>query len=71
MVNAALALRRPLLITGNPGTGKTSLAYAIAYELNLGSVLSWSITARSTLQEGLYRYDAIASLQDLGSDPNN
>lgn len=63
-VNAAIYLRRPLLVTGRPGSGKTSLAYAIAYELNLGSVLSWSITARSTLQEGLYRYDAIARLQD-------
>jgi MoxR-like ATPase len=65
MVNAALYLRRPLLVTGKPGTGKTSLAYAVAYELNLGPVLSWPITARSTLQEGLYRYDAIARLQDV------
>jgi MoxR-like ATPase len=65
VVNAALYLRRPLLITGKPGTGKTSLAYAIAYELKLGAVLSWSITARSTLQEGLYRYDAISRLQDV------
>lgn len=63
-VNAALYLRRPLLITGNPGSGKTSLAYAIAYELKLGPVLLWPITARSTLADGLYRYDAIARLQD-------
>jgi hypothetical protein len=63
-VNAALALRRPLLITGRPGAGKTSLAYAIAHELQLGPVLSWSITARTTLEVGLYRYDAIARLQD-------
>ena len=63
-VNAAIYLRRPLLITGNPGSGKTSLAYAIAYELNLGSVLTWPITSRSNLQDGLYRYDAIARLQD-------
>ena len=64
-VNAALYLRRPLLVTGNPGSGKTSLAYAVAYELKLGPVLSWPITARTTLQEGLYRYDAIARIQDV------
>ena len=63
-VNAAIYLKRPLLITGKPGSGKTSLAYAITYELGLGAVLSWSVTARSTLQDGLYRYDAIARLQD-------
>jgi len=63
-VNAALYLRRPLLVTGRPGSGKTSLAYAIAYELQLGPTLMWPITARSTLSEGLYRYDAIARLQD-------
>lgn len=67
-VNAAIYLRRPLLITGNPGSGKSTLAYAIAYELNLGTVLSWAITARSTLQDGLYRYDAIARLQDTQQD---
>ncbi|MCW5319159.1 AAA family ATPase [Nostoc sp. KVJ3] len=64
LINAALYLRRPLLITGKPGTGKTSLAYAVAYELKLGSVLLWAINTRSTLQEGLYRYDAISRLQD-------
>jgi MoxR-like ATPase len=63
-VNAALYLRRPLLITGKPGSGKTSLAYAIAHELKLGPVLTWSVTARSNLQQGLYQYDAIARLQD-------
>ncbi|MDJ0580696.1 MoxR family ATPase [Crocosphaera sp.] len=63
-VNAAIYLRRPLLVTGNPGSGKSTLAYAIAHELDLGTVLSWSITARTTIQEGLYRYDAIGRLQD-------
>jgi MoxR-like ATPase len=64
LVNAALYLRRPLLITGNPGTGKTSLAYAIAHELKLGEVLNWAITTRTTLKSGLYNYDAIGRLQD-------
>lgn len=64
MVNAALYLRRPLLVTGKPGTGKTSLAYAVAYELNLGEVLYWPITTRTSRKDGLYSYDAIARLQD-------
>lgn len=65
LINAALYLRRPLLVTGNPGTGKSSLAYAIAYELQLGSVLKWSINTRTSLYDGLYRYDAIGRLQDV------
>ena len=63
IVNTALYLRRPLLITGDPGTGKTLLAYAVAYQLRLGPVLQWPITTRTTLHEGLYSYDAIARLQ--------
>jgi MoxR-like ATPase len=68
MVNAALYLRRPLLVTGKPGTGKTSLAYAVAEELKLGEVLRWNITTRSTLQEGLYDYDAIGRLQEASEN---
>jgi MoxR-like ATPase len=64
MVNAALYLRRPLLVTGKPGTGKTSLAYAVAYALGLGEVLEWSITTRTSLKDGLYTYDAVGRLQD-------
>jgi MoxR-like ATPase len=64
MVNAALYLRRPLLVTGRPGSGKSSLARSIASELDLGRVLVWPINSRSTLQEGLYQYDALARLQD-------
>lgn len=64
MVNAALILRRPLLITGDPGTGKSSLIYAVAWQLQLGEVLRWSITSRSTLAQGLYQYDAIGRLQE-------
>ncbi len=67
-VNSALCLRRPLLVTGRPGSGKTSLAYALAYQLRLGPVLKWPITARTTLQDGLYRYDAIARLQEPDTD---
>lgn len=64
-VNAALYLRRPLLITGKPGTGKSSLIHSVAQQLRLGSVLTWNIHSRSTLQEGLYQYDALARLQHL------
>jgi len=64
-VNAAMYLRRPLLVTGNPGVGKSTLAYSIAWELGLGSVLRWPITSSSTLRDGLYRYDAIGRLQDI------
>ncbi|WP_372444872.1 AAA family ATPase [Streptomyces coffeae] len=64
MVNAALHLRRPLLVTGKPGTGKSSLARGIAHELDLGRVLRWSVTSRTTLLDGLYAYDAIGRLQD-------
>ncbi|MFF9036014.1 AAA family ATPase [Streptomyces sp. NPDC014892] len=64
IVNAALYLRRPLLVTGDPGTGKSTLAHAVAYELGLGRVLRWPIVSRSVLGDGLYRYDAIARLQD-------
>lgn len=64
IVNAALYLRRPLLVTGSPGTGKSTLAHAVAHELRLGRVLHWPIVSRTTRGEGLYRYDALARLQD-------
>ena len=54
MVNAALYLRRPLLVTGRPGSGKSTLAYRIARELNLGRVLRWPVTSHATLKTGLY-----------------
>ena len=67
LVNIALLLRRPLLVTGKPGIGKSSLAYAIAHELKLGKVLVWPIASRSTLQQGLYSYDAVGRLQDVAA----
>ncbi|MGC4120459.1 MAG: MoxR family ATPase [Myxococcales bacterium] len=61
-VNVALLLRRPLLVTGRPGIGKTTLAYNIAYCLGLGPPLRWEIHSQSTLREGLYEYDAVGHL---------
>lgn len=62
-VNVALLLRRPLLVTGDPGLGKSSLAYSIAHCLGLGAPLRWEIGSRTTLEEGLYRYDAVEHLR--------
>jgi MoxR-like ATPase len=62
LVNAALLLRRPILVTGRPGTGKSTLARAVAERLKMGPLLEWSITTKTTLQAGLYQYDAIGRL---------
>jgi MoxR-like ATPase len=64
-VNLAIRLRRPLLVTGAPGVGKTRLAYSIAYELGLGPVLEWLITSRSTVRDGFYSYDVISRVNDM------
>jgi MoxR-like ATPase len=64
-VNASIYLRRPLLVTGKPGIGKSTLAKAIAENLGLGKVLYWHITSKSLLEDGLYSYDALARLQDI------
>jgi MoxR-like ATPase len=61
-VNAALHLRRPLLLSGGPGSGKSTLVDLIAAELELGPVLRWHITSKSTLTDGLYEYDALGRL---------
>jgi MoxR-like ATPase len=62
-VNTALYLRRPLLLTGKAGTGKSTLICKVAQELKMGPVLRWDITSRSTVRSGIYDYDAIGRLQ--------
>src|SRR5215471_5601686 len=64
-VNAALHLRRPLMVTGRPGSGKSMLIESVANELSFGRVLRWHVTSSSTLKEALYRYDAVGRLQEL------
>lgn len=66
-VNAALLLRRPLLVRGEPGYGKSSLALHLAHTLGLGHLLRWEINSRTTLEEGLYHYDAVGHLGAPGS----
>ncbi|MFI8961825.1 AAA family ATPase [Streptomyces sp. NPDC053493] len=61
-VNAALALRRPLLVTGPAGSGKSTVIEQVAAELDLGTVLRWHITSRSSLADALYRYDALGRI---------
>ncbi|WP_374984786.1 AAA family ATPase [Streptomyces fradiae] len=61
-VNAALLLRRPLLLTGPAGSGKSTVIEQVAAELELGPVLRWHITSRSGLSEALYRYDALGRI---------
>lgn len=68
-VNAAITLERPLLIKGEPGTGKTVLAHEIAKGLG-APLLEWNIKSTTKAQQGLYEYDAVARLRDsqLGDD---
>ncbi|WP_246590813.1 AAA family ATPase [Georgfuchsia toluolica] len=68
-VNAAITLQRPLLIKGEPGTGKTMLAEEVASALNL-PLLQWHVKSTTKAQQGLYEYDAVSRLRDsqLGDD---
>jgi len=63
-VNVALLLRQPLLVTGEPGTGKTELAGSIAYDLGLDSPLIFNAKTTSVARDLFYRYDAIRHFQD-------
>lgn len=62
-VNAAVILERPLLIKGEPGTGKTELAKQVALGLDL-DMLEWNIKSTTKAQQGLYEYDAVSRLRD-------
>ena len=62
-VNAAVALERPLLVKGEPGTGKTVLAHEIAAALNR-PLIQWHVKSTTKAQQGLYEYDAVARLRD-------
>ncbi len=62
-VNAAITLRRPLLVKGEPGTGKTMLAEQVAASLGL-PLLEWHVKSTTKAQQGLYEYDAVSRLRD-------
>jgi MoxR-like ATPase len=62
-VNAAIQLQRPLLVKGEPGTGKTMLAEEVAAALNM-PLLQWHIKSTTKAQQGLYEYDAVSRLRD-------
>src|SRR3954463_3025072 len=62
-VNAAITLKRPLLVKGEPGTGKTMLALEVAKTLGV-PLLEWHIKSTTKAQQGLYEYDAVSRLRD-------
>ena len=62
-VNASITLERPLLVKGEPGTGKTELARQIADSLSL-PIIEWNIKSTTKAQQGLYEYDAVSRLRD-------
>ena len=62
-VNASITLERPLLVKGEPGTGKTELARQIADNLGV-DIFEWNIKSTTRAQQGLYEYDAVSRLRD-------
>ena len=62
-VNASITLEKPLLVKGEPGTGKTELARQIAQSLDL-KIIEWNIKSTTKAQQGLYEYDAVSRLRD-------
>ena len=62
-VNAAVTLQRPLLVKGEPGTGKTELARQVAESLRM-ELLEWNVKSTTKAQQGLYEYDAVSRLRD-------
>src|SRR5512139_2746828 len=62
-VNAAITLKRPLLVKGEPGTGKTMLAEEVAAAMKM-PLLQWHIKSTTKAQQGLYEYDAVSRLRD-------
>src|SRR5438094_3958677 len=62
-VNAAIALQRPLLIKGEPGTGKTVLAHEVAEAIK-APLIEWHIKSTTKAQQGLYEYNAVSRLRD-------
>ena len=62
-VNAAITLQRPLLIKGEPGTGKTMLAEEVAAAIG-APLVQWHVKSTTKAQQGLYEYDAVARLRD-------
>ena len=76
-VNVALAVGQPLLVTGEPGCGKTGLAWSVAHELGLGEPLTFYTRSTSRAQDLLYTFDAVLRFYDIqakdpkATDPGN